>query len=55
MNARSKKMEPVSIGLLVGFLLAGVFGVYGCLMRKRGGMAKAPSSENLADMAAQES
>jgi hypothetical protein len=47
-------MEPVSIGLLVGFFLVGVFGVYGCLVRKRGEMAKSPSSENLADMAPQE-
>jgi hypothetical protein len=54
MNARSKKMEPVSIGLLVGFFLVGVFGVYGCLVRKRVGMAKSPSSENLADMVPQE-
>jgi hypothetical protein len=55
MNAKRKKMEPVSIGLLVGFFVVGIFGVYGCLVRKRGGMAKAPSSENLADMAPQES
>jgi hypothetical protein len=50
MNARRKKMEPLFAGLIAGFLLAGIFGVYGCLMRKRGGMAKAPSSENLAGM-----
>ena len=45
-------MEPVSIGLLVGFLLVGIFGVYGCVVRKRVGVPKSPSSENLADMVA---
>jgi hypothetical protein len=55
MNARSKKMEPVSIGLLVGFLLVGIFGVYGCVMRKRAEMPKSPSSENLADMSKEHS
>ena len=50
MNARNKKMEPVSIGLLVGFLLVGIFGVYGCVVRKRVEMPKSPSSENLAGM-----
>lgn len=45
-------MEPVSIGLLVGFLLVGIFGVYGCVVRKRVGVPKSPSSENLADMEA---
>jgi len=47
-------MEPVSIGLLVGFFVVGIFGIYGCLVRKRGGMAKAPSSENLADMVSED-
>jgi hypothetical protein len=43
-------MEPVSVGLLVGFLLVGIFGVYGCVVRKRVEMPKSPSSENLAGM-----
>jgi len=43
-------MEPLFAGLIAGFLLAGIFGVYGCLRTKREEVPKSPSSENLADM-----
>ena len=45
-----QQMEPLFAGLLVGAILTSIFAAYGCLMRKRGGVPKSPSSENLADM-----
>jgi len=47
-------MEPVIIGVVVGILVVGGFLIYTARRSTRTDIQKSPSSENLADMVAQE-